>query len=108
MTEYLMSIGMYEKRTKEKEIPGFVFFENDEFRKEFVRHLFSTDGSISIQRKKKTVISITYTSTSYMLIFGLQLLLQSLGILSTILKVTQGTKKFMSGTLCQYTQTILL
>jgi len=96
MVDYLKSIGIYEKRAKEKEIPGFVYFENDKFKKEFIRYLFSTDGTVSIQTINKKKISIAYTSTSYKLIFGLQLLLQSVGIVSTVKNVKQGKYEWYS------------
>jgi len=90
INEYLKQIGLFGKSAKEKEIPGFVFFEHEPFRVEFIKHLFATDGTIHITDKPKRNVIISYSSTSYQLISGLQLLLQSVGILSTIQNIKQG------------------
>ena len=90
LRDYLRNIGLFGKRSKEKIIPDFVFFESDDFKIEFLKYLFSTDGSISVNYNKKTVVNISYTSTSFELIKGVQFLLQSFGILSKVYQVKQG------------------
>ncbi len=90
INEYLKEIGIYGKRAFNKEIPGFIFFESVEFKREFLKYLFSTDGSIGVSSASKAKVDISYTSKSEKLIFGVQFLLQSVGILSRVRLVNQG------------------
>ena len=68
-------------RAYEKELPEKLFECDNEKLKLFVKHLWATDGNISISKGN---VSIYYSSTSKILIHQLQHLLLRLGILSKI------------------------
>ena len=68
-------------RAYEKELPEKLFECNNQKLKLFVKHLWATDGNISISKGN---VSIYYSSTSKILIHQLQHLLLRLGILSKI------------------------
>ncbi len=68
-------------RAYEKELPEKLFECNNQKLKLFVKHLWATDGNISISKGN---VSIYYSSTSKSLIHQLQHLLLRLGILSKI------------------------
>ncbi len=75
--------GLKRVRSYEKELPNTLFRCSKEDIKLFIRHLWATDGSISISGKRA---SIYYSSSSLKLIKQLQHLLLRLGILTTINK----------------------
>ncbi|ADY74084.1 replicative DNA helicase [Desulfurobacterium thermolithotrophum DSM 11699] len=68
-------------RAYEKELPEKLFECDNQKLKLFVKHLWATDGNISISKGN---VSIYYSSTSKILIHQLQHLLLRLGILSKI------------------------
>ncbi len=68
-------------RAYEKELPEKLFECDNEKLKLFVKHLWATDGNISISKGN---VSIYYSSTSKILIYQLQHLSLRLGILSKI------------------------
>ncbi|WP_239500194.1 replicative DNA helicase [Desulfurobacterium thermolithotrophum] len=68
-------------RAHEKELPEKLFECDNKKQKLFVKHLWATDGNISISKGN---VSIYYSSTSKNLIYQLQHLLLRLGILSKI------------------------
>jgi replicative DNA helicase len=84
---WLEPMGLDGLRSYEKFIPACVFALPNEQIALFVKHLWSTDGSIRIDHKVGQV-RLYYASTSRRMIDGLQSLLLRLGIVSRI-KVTQ-------------------
>lgn len=87
---FFKKYGLYGKRHTTKEIPGEIFFQSKKKIKLFIKYLWATDGTISISHKGKKNVAIMYSSSSELLVFQLQLLLQSIGILSSIRKIIQG------------------
>ncbi|RUM43280.1 MAG: replicative DNA helicase, partial [Desulfurobacterium sp.] len=74
-------LGIRRVRAHEKELPEKLFECDNKKQKLFVKHLWATDGNISISKDN---VSIYYSSTSKNLIYQLQHLLLRLGILSKI------------------------
>ena len=73
--------GLKRVRSYEKELPKTLFKASKVDLKLFIKHLWATDGNISISGKKA---SIYYSSSSLKLVKQLQHLLLRLGILTTI------------------------
>ncbi len=74
-------LGLERVRAYEKELPEKLFECNNEKLRLFIKHLWATDGNISISKDN---VSIYYSSTSKTLIHQLQHLLLRLGVLSKI------------------------
>ena len=90
---WFTTLGIMPVRSYEKRIPDAVFASTDDDIALFLRHLFATDGNISIVRTKTgepAGAAIYYASTSQVLSEGVQHLLLRLGIWSTLRKVSQG------------------
>ena len=73
-------------RSYDKRVPEAVFESSNRAIKLFLKHLWATDGSITMQKETRTVY---YATTSYILGKQVQSLLLRLGIISTIREVTQ-------------------
>lgn len=70
--------------SREKIIPSQIFRLSNNKISLFLKHLWATDGSITIQKGTKSKVNIYYASGSIELIKQVQHLLLRLGILSTI------------------------
>jgi len=102
IAEWFDRIGIFNQRSKNKVIPEIVFNLSNDQLGVFIRHLWSTDGTISRYKPKNDrspVWSINYTSSSIILIHQLQHLLLRFGIISTIRK-KQNHKKQVWYNLC--------
>jgi len=84
---FIRKFGLDGKKSKEKFVPSEVFENNNKGISEFLRALYSGDGSIYLKnnkkRKEKQVI-IEYCSISHRLIKDISLLLTRFGIQHTI------------------------
>lgn len=78
------NLHVYGQHSREKIIPSQIFRLSEDKIKLFIKHLWATDGSISIQGKVKSGVSLYYASGSKILASQLQHLLLCLGIISTI------------------------
>ncbi|RUM68262.1 MAG: replicative DNA helicase [Sulfurovum sp.] len=77
-------------RSYDKRVPDVVFESSNRAIKLFLKHLWATDGSITIQKQKnRNKITVYYATTSYILGKQVQSLLLRLGIISTIREVKQ-------------------
>ncbi len=81
-------------RSYDKRVPEVVFESSNRAIKLFLKHLWATDGSITMQNKN--TITVYYATTSYILGKQVQSLLLRLGIISTIREVKQkkGEKEY--------------
>lgn len=86
ITKWFESLGIKRVRSFEKEIPEKMFSMDNQHLALFLKHLWATDGNISLKplRNNQTQCSIYYSSTSYKLIIGVKYLLLRLGIRSKI------------------------
>jgi replicative DNA helicase len=104
MAMWLERHGLWNKRAKEKQIPPAIFNQPKSVIAEFLSALFSGDGSCGIQAtgSKHEYIVASYSSASKELIYGVQWLLQTLGIISGISTVK--CRGFVSFTLQVYSR----
>jgi replicative DNA helicase len=87
VAEWLDGFGLFGKRSHEKFIPRTVFSLPKEQVALFVRHLWATDGSVTLTRGGRGG-RIYYASTSRRLVDGLSRLLLRFGICARIRTVT--------------------
>jgi len=87
ITLWYEKLNIKRVRSYDKEIPEIVFENSTEAISLFLKHLWATDGSITLQKGNK--ITIYYSTTSFKLGIGVQSLLLRLGIISTIREVKQ-------------------
>ena len=88
--EWLSRYGLDCKRSHEKFVPGDVFSLEDSQLALFLRHLWATDGCVSVQ---STRVALYYTSTSRRFVDGVQQLLLRFGINSTIRTVRKASHR---------------
>ena len=85
-------------RSYDKKIPTSVFESTDRAIKLFLKHLWATDGSITMQKQKnrRDKVTVYYATTSYVLATQVHSLLLRVGIISTIREVKQikGEKEY--------------
>jgi replicative DNA helicase len=85
MREWLEPHGLWGSRAWNKFVPPSIFGLTDAEVTLFLRHLWATDGSITLSRNGRgPVVRTYYASTSQRLALDVQLLLLRLGIRSTI------------------------
>lgn len=82
LVEWLEGFGLYGKRSHEKFIPREVFLERNENIAIFLRHLWSTDGTIYFSNNHNP--AIRYDSTSKEMVVGIHKLLLRLNITSIL------------------------
>jgi len=83
-------LRIYGQHSREKFVPEQICVLSDQKIALFLKHLWSTDGCISVQRSSKRKVSLYYASGSERLARDVQHLLLRLGILSTL---TTSSKK---------------
>jgi replicative DNA helicase len=76
--DWLRDLELYGKRAPEKRAPSAVHCFDDRRVKLFLRHLWATDGSVTVSRKGK--VRVFYATTSRALADDVQALLLRLGI----------------------------
>ncbi|MGW7292926.1 replicative DNA helicase [Streptomyces xiamenensis] len=86
IAEWLDGFGLYGKRSYEKFLPSGIFALPDEQLRLFLRHLWATDGSVTVSRSG--AVRVYYATTSERLARDLQLLLLRLGIRTRLRSVT--------------------
>ncbi|CAL9473733.1 Replicative DNA helicase [Streptomyces sp. enrichment culture] len=86
IAEWLDRFGLYGKRSHEKFLPGGIFALPDEQLRLFLRHLWATDGSVTVSRSG--AVRVYYATTSERLARDLQLLLLRLDIRARLRSVT--------------------
>jgi replicative DNA helicase len=87
IAEWLDELGLFGARSHEKFIPNAVFSLPKAQIAQFIRHLWATDGSVTVNRSGRGG-RVYYSSTSRRLVEGLGLLLLRFGILSRLRTVT--------------------
>ncbi|MBS1999844.1 MAG: replicative DNA helicase, partial [Cyanobacteria bacterium SZAS LIN-2] len=92
ISEWLDSLGVFDLRSWEKFIPEKVFEQPRSHIAVFLKHLWSTDGTVWIGGKDGKANRIFYATSSERLAHGVQSLLLKFGINARILRVSQGTK----------------
>lgn len=109
LVDWLIAYGLHGKRAKEKIVPDVIFSQPREVVTEFLRALFSGDGTTGIfvkntpSRNKHQYNVASYSSSSRQLIDGVQWLMQCLGILSGISTVS--SRGFKNHVLSVYSRT---
>lgn len=90
--KWFEGLGIKRVRSYEKEIPQKVFGLDNERLALFLKHLWATDGNISLKplRNEQTQISIYYSSTSYQIAQSVKNLLLKFGIRSKISEKHKG------------------
>src|SRR5713226_9184839 len=86
---WLNDMGIFGLRSYEKRVPDKVFAQPAAGIARFLRHLWSTDGSINLSQGQKHYANIYYASSSAMLIRQVQSLLLRLGINANLLRYSQ-------------------
>lgn len=89
ITKWLDTLGVFGLRSYEKFIPQELFQQPKELIACFLRHLWSTDGSIKLVAGKKPRPIAYYASSSKRLAFDVQTLLLRFGINATLRTVPQ-------------------
>jgi replicative DNA helicase len=89
LREWLESLYAFGLRSYEKKVPAKVFQQPPHAISHFLRHLWATDGCISISRAAPRVF---YATSSHQLAHGVQSLLLRIGINARIHRQPQGEK----------------
>jgi replicative DNA helicase len=89
IAKWLDSLGIFGLRSYEKFVPQDLFSQPKEVIGYFLKHLWSTDGSIKLVAGKKPRPVAYYASSSKRLAFDVQTLLLKLGINATLRMVPQ-------------------
>jgi replicative DNA helicase len=89
---WLDEMGIFGLRSYEKRVPETVFQQSNQGIAHFLRHLWSTDGSINFSEGKKHYANIYYASSSQELARNIQSLLLRLGINASLSRYTQTGK----------------
>jgi hypothetical protein len=87
---YLENHGLFGKRAKEKTMPEEIFNQPAKSRKLFLKYLWAADGTINYSEGIKKRVNISYSTSSKILAIQVQLLLQSVGILASVIEVRKG------------------
>ena len=89
IAQWLDQYGLFGKRSHEKFIPEPVFHLPKRQIAMFIRHLWSTDGSVTVSKNGRSG-RVYYASTSRRLVDGLSRLLLRFGISTRLRSVTKG------------------
>jgi replicative DNA helicase len=89
---WLDELGVFGLRSHEKRVPDKVFAQPAAGIARFLRHLWSTDGSINLSQGKSHYVNVYYASSSEQLVREVQSLLLRIGIMSTISRNPQPNK----------------
>lgn len=93
ISEWLDSLEVFGLRSYEKFVPKKMFAQPQKTISCFLKHLWSTDGSIGIFGKKKPKPVCNYATSSKRLAYDIQTLLLTLGINARVSIVPQGKRK---------------
>ncbi|MEO0456273.1 MAG: replicative DNA helicase [Cyanobacteria bacterium P01_A01_bin.114] len=92
VAQWLDKLGIFGLRSHEKHVPQRVFEQSAPAIATFLRHLWSTDGSLKLIRGKRSRPIAYYASSSSRLARDVQSLLLRLGINGRLKKINQGRK----------------
>jgi replicative DNA helicase len=85
---WFRELGIENLRSYEKRVPATIFSASNEEVAVFLRHLWATDGNVTVPRTR-TAPKVYYASSSRKLADGVVLLLSRFGIVARIRKVTK-------------------
>jgi replicative DNA helicase len=85
---WFIELGISDLRSYEKHIPAALYSASNREVATFLRHLWATDGNVTVPRTK-TAPKVYYASSSRQLADGVTLLLARFGIVARIRKVTK-------------------
>jgi replicative DNA helicase len=85
---WFIELGISDLRSYEKHIPAVLYSASNQEIATFLRHLWATDGNVTVPRTK-TAPKVYYASSSRQLADGVALLLARFGIIARIRKVTK-------------------
>jgi replicative DNA helicase len=86
---WFRELGVDDLRSHEKRIPEALYSASNQEVAIFLRHLWATDGNVTVPRRTKTVPKVYYASSSRTLADGVALLLSRFGIIARIRQVTK-------------------
>lgn len=92
VSDWLKNLDIWGLRSHEKFVPLKVFEQPNSAIAKFLRHLWTTDGSILMRKGKKPYPSIYYATSSQKLAFDIQSLLLRFEINARVKQVSQGKK----------------
>jgi replicative DNA helicase len=87
IAEWLDNFGLYGKRAHEKFLPREVFALPDEQVRLFLRHLWATDGSVTVGKAGTGAVRIYYATSSRQLADDVQMLLLRVDVRSRLRRV---------------------
>jgi replicative DNA helicase len=86
---WFRELGIDDLRSYEKRIPEALYAASNQEIAVFLRHLWATDGNVTVPRQTKAVPKVYYASSSRALADGVALLLSRFGIIARIRQVTK-------------------
>ena len=89
VAEWLETLGAWGYRSHEKRVPEALFAQPSRIIARFLRHLWTTDGTMGVFGQKRPRAVITYTTSSEALAQDVQHLLLRLGIIARTHRVPQ-------------------
>ncbi|OQX23607.1 MAG: replicative DNA helicase [Desulfobacteraceae bacterium IS3] len=94
ISEWLTGLDIFGLRSHEKRVPEKIFIQPEKIVSCFLRHLWTTDGSITVRmnNRGKLAPSIYYASSSFRLVYDVSSLLLRFGINAVIKKYSQHHK----------------
>jgi replicative DNA helicase len=88
LRDWFRELGIDDLRSYQKRIPEVIYSASNREVAVFLRHLWATDGNVTVPRSK-TAPKVYYASSSRALADGVALLLSRFGIIARIRKVTK-------------------
>ncbi len=92
INKWFRELGIFNQRSKEKQIPSIVFQLNNHQLALFLRHLWATDGTIFVPKTNNTAPKVAFSTNSRVLAEDVAQLLVRFGIIARIRTVKQGKK----------------
>lgn len=93
---WLRTLGIYGQRSFEKHVPSEIFSLENNAIATFVRHLWATDGTISVRKAgQRGSAAVNFSTNSERLARDVSALLLRLGIVARLRKVAQGKHRPM-------------
>jgi replicative DNA helicase len=92
VVSWLTKLGVFGLRSFDKRVPDRVFLQPADHIAHFLRHLWSTDGSIHLSHGRGHYVNVYFASSSQLLATDVQRLLLRLGINARIGRYVQSNK----------------
>jgi replicative DNA helicase len=89
---WLDELGVWGYRSHEKRVPTKLFEQSNAIIRQFLRHLWATDGTLGVFGRKKPRALAYYASSSEQLARDVQHLLRRLGIVARVHPISQAGK----------------